>query len=448
MLREHQKLLLWLRIVLDFCAIITVWLFSYFIRFKVIGGGDPNLGMFYLKLSPLVSLIYIYFMFKRGVYGSQRFVSWQRELYNTIVASILAFSIVLIASYLILGLVLSRLTLGIFFLSSTFAVVVIRIVIRNTLQHFRRKGKNLRYVMAIGFGDRLEEYIQKVETSATMGVKVIKKVDPREKGVDIPELLKNEKVHQIVVSLPQGFDMEEAMVLKACSNQLIPVIVITNLPYSFIGSNIVDFKGIPVLDFNSPSLNLTNRFIKRVVDILGSLFGLIVLSPIYLVIAIAVKVTSKGPIFYGQERMTREGKVFKMWKFRSMKVDADKIGDGWTVENDPRRTAIGPFLRSTSLDELPQLWNSFVGQMSLVGPRPERPVFIDKFKEEIPAYMLRHKMKAGITGWAQVNGWRGDTSIPKRIECDLYYIKNWSLLLDIKILVLTFIKGFINKNAY
>lgn len=448
MLRENHKLLLWFRIVVDYLATVFFWLGAYYVRFKIIGGGDPNLGIFYLKISPIMATFYIYSFFKNDLYLSQRLISWQKELVKTVVASLFAFTLVIFFSYLIMGLILSRITLGIFFLSSTIGFVIIRIIIRNILQSFRKKGKNLRYIMAIGFGDKLEEYLEKVKESSSMGIIVDKVINPAEEAVDFPELLKNDRIHQIVVSFPEGNEMVEAMVLKACSNQLIPVSVISSIPYSFIGSDISDFKGIPILEFNSPSLNLTNRFLKRVLDILGSLFGLIVLSPLYLILAIAVKVTSKGPVFYGQERMTREGRVFKMWKFRSMKVGAEKVGDGWTVKDDPRRTVIGPFLRSTSLDELPQLWNVFVGQMSLVGPRPERPVFIDKFKEEIPAYMLRHKMKAGITGWAQVNGWRGDTSIPKRIECDLFYIKNWSLILDIRILLLTFVKGFINKNAY
>ena len=172
-------------------------------------------------------------------------------------------------------------------------------------------------------------------------------------------------------------------------------------------------------------------------------------STLLLFIAFLVKLSSRGPIFYGQERMGLDGTSFTMWKYRSMRVDAElQTGAIWAQENDPRRTKIGTFLRSTSLDELPQLWNVLKGDMSLVGPRPERPVFVDQFKGQIPAYMLRHKVKSGITGWAQVNGWRGDTSLEKRIECDIYYIKNWSLWLDIKILFMTLYSGFVNKNAY
>src|SRR6185312_5262868 len=173
------------------------------------------------------------------------------------------------------------------------------------------------------------------------------------------------------------------------------------------------------------------------------------LSPILALIVVLVRLTSNGPIFYEQERMGLDGKTFKMIKFRSMRVDAEgQTGAVWAQKNDDRRTAIGSFLRATSLDELPQLWNVFVGEMSLVGPRPERPVFVHQFRKDIPHYMLRHKVKAGITGWAQVNGWRGNTSLDRRIECDLYYIRNWSYGMDWKILLMTLWKGFINPNAY
>jgi exopolysaccharide biosynthesis polyprenyl glycosylphosphotransferase len=210
-----------------------------------------------------------------------------------------------------------------------------------------------------------------------------------------------------------------------------------------------DFDQIPVLALNETAIDPLGAFFKRLMDLVGSAAALLIFSPIYLATALAIKLTSRGPIFYGQERMSVDGSTFRMWKFRSMKVNAEeKTGAVWAVPNDDRRTSIGSFLRKTSLDEIPQFWNVFVGEMSLVGPRPERPEFVHQFRGNIPKYMLRHKVKAGITGWAQVNGWRGDTSLEKRIECDLYYIRHWSLALDCKILALTFLKGFIHKNAY
>jgi exopolysaccharide biosynthesis polyprenyl glycosylphosphotransferase len=189
--------------------------------------------------------------------------------------------------------------------------------------------------------------------------------------------------------------------------------------------------------------------IKRLTDMTLSAVALVILSPIFLILAAAVRATSPGPIFYAQERMGLDGRRFRMYKFRSMRVDAEtKSGAVWAQVGDDRRTPIGALLRATSLDELPQFWNVLVGDMSLVGPRPERPVFVSKFRHEIDHYMLRHKVKAGITGWAQVNGWRGNTSLDERIRCDLHYIKNWSYSFDLKILCMTVLKGFVNKNAY
>lgn len=222
--------------------------------------------------------------------------------------------------------------------------------------------------------------------------------------------------------------------------------------YNFISTNpyTEDLDGLPVINIrNVPLTNTVNRMIKRLIDIIGSIVALILFSPIMLVVAILVKKSSPGPIFFAQERIGLGNKPFKMYKFRSMGVqDPKKEAKEWTTKNDARVTPVGRIIRKTSLDELPQFWNVLKGDMSLIGPRPERPLFVEKFKEEIPRYMIKHQVRPGITGWAQVNGFRGDTSIRSRIEHDLYYIENWSLGLDIKILFLTFFKGFVNKNAY
>ena len=189
--------------------------------------------------------------------------------------------------------------------------------------------------------------------------------------------------------------------------------------------------------------------IKRSIDIIGSIILIVVFSPLMILIAIGVKLTSPGPVLFKQKRVGLNRKIFEMYKFRSMRVSDEEVAcTTWTTAGDPRRTGFGELIRATSLDELPQLFNVLKGEMSLIGPRPERPFFVDKFKEEIPKYMIKHQVKPGITGWAQVNGWRGDTSIEERIKCDIYYIENWSIWLDIKILFMTLLKGFIHKNAY
>ena len=211
-----------------------------------------------------------------------------------------------------------------------------------------------------------------------------------------------------------------------------------------------DLQGLPVIHIRHvPLTGVFNATMKRIVDIIGALFGLIVFSPVMVLTAVLIKITSPGPVIFSQERIGLHNHPFRMYKFRSMEVqDPGKERGQWTTPHDPRVTSVGRFIRKTSIDETPQFFNVLVGDMSLVGPRPERPLFVEKFKEEIPRYMIKHQVRPGLTGWAQVNGYRGDTSITKRIEHDLYYIENWSLGFDFKIMFLTVFKGFINKNAY
>ena len=219
--------------------------------------------------------------------------------------------------------------------------------------------------------------------------------------------------------------------------------------FATIRGGIEEFDGLPIISLQDSPLYGWNMVIKRAADIAFSIIAITLTAPLVVLIAITIKLTSHGPVFYRQERMGLDGKIFQMLKFRSMWVDAEKeSGAVWAKEDDPRRTWLGAFLRKTSIDELPQFFNVLKGDMSIVGPRPERPVFIEEFRKNIPKYMLRHKMKAGITGWAQVNGWRGDTDLKKRIEYDLYYIENWSFWFDLKIMWLTIWKGLVNKNAY
>ena len=238
--------------------------------------------------------------------------------------------------------------------------------------------------------------------------------------------------------------------IRNIGDEAVDIQVIPDI-YEFITlrGGIEEFDGLPILNLRESPLYGWNIVLKRLADVALASSAIIILSPVMLFIAILVKLSSKGPVFYSQERMSIGGDTFRMLKFRSMGEDAEKeSGAVWAKENDARRTRIGTLLRKTSLDELPQFFNVLKGDMSLVGPRPERPVFISQFRKDIPKYMLRHKMKAGITGWAQVNGWRGNTDLTKRIEHDIYYIENWSLMLDLKILILTLYKGLINRNAY
>mgnify|MGYP000041795999 CR=1 FL=1 len=256
---------------------------------------------------------------------------------------------------------------------------------------------------------------------------------------------------EIVITLSIGEYANLEQIVAACEKsgvhtKFIPDYnnIIPTIPY------MEDLQGLPVIHIRHvPLTSVFNATIKRMVDICGALFGIILFSPLMLLTAALIKLTSPGPIIYSQERIGLHNRPFKMFKFRSMEVqDPNKEKNQWTTPHDPRVTPVGRFIRKTSIDEMPQFFNILIGDMSLVGPRPERPLFVEKFKEEIPRYMIKHQVRPGLTGWAQVNGYRGDTSITKRIEHDLYYIENWSLGFDFKIMFLTIFKGFINKNAY
>ena len=257
-------------------------------------------------------------------------------------------------------------------------------------------------------------------------------------------------IQYVYIALPISATGKITALANEMSSRLAHVCLVPDLfQLNILNSRITDIGGLPVIHMIDEAPLDFRRAIKRLIDIAFSFVFLVLTSPILLFIALAVKLSSPGPVFYRQERMGLNGLTFDMLKFRSMPVDAEKkTGAVWAKPGEQRATRVGAFLRKTSLDELPQFINVLKGDMSVVGPRPERPVFIDQFRDQIPRYMLRHKMKAGITGWAQVNGWRGNTSIEKRIEFDLYYIQNWSLRLDLKIMLMTLWKGFVNENAY
>jgi Undecaprenyl-phosphate glucose phosphotransferase len=261
--------------------------------------------------------------------------------------------------------------------------------------------------------------------------------------------LERTDIDQILVTLPLEDHHLRPEIMEQLKDSIVDIKVIPDLyQFASIGGAIEEFEGLPVISLQACPLDGINLFTKRALDLALATALLVLLSPFMLIIAMLVKLNSKGPVFYKQERVSFDGTRFKIIKFRTMQVDAEASGPGWTKPGDERVTLLGRILRSTSLDELPQLINVLRGDMSIVGPRPERPVFIQEFRQRVPRYMLRHKVPAGMTGWAQVHGWRGDTSIDKRIEYDLYYIENWSLLLDIKILCLTLFNGFRNRNAY
>jgi Undecaprenyl-phosphate glucose phosphotransferase len=264
------------------------------------------------------------------------------------------------------------------------------------------------------------------------------------------QIIKAHQIDQVFIALPSEEQHYLPELKELLAEQWVDVSIIPDLgTFRTLHTEVESFDDIPIVTLVQSPMTGWNQILKRLLDISGAFFAIVLFSPLMLIIAVLIKISSSGPALYGQDRMGLDGCTFKALKFRSMQTDAEsQTGAVWASENDERRTKFGVFLRNYSLDELPQLFNVFKGEMSLVGPRPERPVFIDQFKSQIPNYMLRHKVKAGITGWAQINGWRGNTSLEKRIECDLYYIERWSIWFDIKILFMTLFKGFIDPHAY
>ena len=407
---------------------------------------------------------YIFLYYCNRVYTPKRTSGYAREIYNIVIANTIGLVAFITLLYIVKQNDYSRKMICIFYVLNISLTAVSRLVVRKLLRSFRAKGYNLKHILLAGYSRAAEEYIDRIMgnpewgyvvcgilddsvPSGTLykGVKVLGRID------NLHELLPANELDEIAITLSlKDYDRLEEIV-SICEKygvhtKFIPDYnsVIPTRPYT------EDLMGLPVINIrNVPLTNTANMLIKRLMDIVGSLVGIVLTSPIMLICAVAVKATSKGPVVFKQERVGLHGKHFSMYKFRSMEQQKpSEEQKAWTVKNDPRVTNVGKIMRKTSLDELPQLFNILKGDMSLVGPRPERPLFVDKFKEEIPRYMVKHQVRPGLTGWAQVNGYRGDTSIRKRIEYDLYYIENWTVWLDVKIIFMTFFTGFINKNAY
>jgi Undecaprenyl-phosphate glucose phosphotransferase len=331
------------------------------------------------------------------------------------------------------------------------------------LQTLRLKGRNLQRILVVGASDLGREITYKLQAHRELGLEVVGFLDDdrgklgrQVMGVpvlgtlnEIEDVIAERAVDQVYIALPLDAHRKMVRVMQQVGRSCVEVKLVPDvLQYATLKSSLEDLDGTPVINLSQVPLQGWQSLAKRMMDLAISLASALVLVPILPWVALAVWLEDRGPVFYRQERMGLDGRPFQILKFRSMRVDAEKTtGPIWAVEDDPRRTRVGAFLRRTSLDELPQLWNVIKGEMSIVGPRPERPSFVSQFKRKIPQYMLRHRVKSGITGWAQVHGWRGNTSIKKRIQYDLYYIENWSLKLDLKILWMTFRQGLL-KNAY
>lgn len=466
MLKQYSRLFENLMLLGDLVAISAIWLFSYYLRFY---GGPIPLYKSIPHLQPYLALLILIFpiwavAFKAfGLYRPRRISSRLKEVWDIAKASTFSTLILVTVTFFLRQYEFSRMVFLFFWMFSILGLSLMRAAFREVLRFFRHRGYNLRYVVIVGAGRLAQEVAARLQGHPELGIRIVgllaegPGVAGEVGGIrilgnyqDLLRIVTEKRIDQVIIALPLDSSQRLGEILKHLGDEPVDIKVVPDLQqYVSLGGGIEEFEGLPFVSIQDSPLHGWNGVVKRAVDVVISLTALVVAAPLILLIAAAIKLTSPGPVFYRQERMGLDGRLFQMLKFRSMRVNAEREeGPVWTRRDDPRRTLFGAFLRRTSLDELPQLFNVLKGEMSLVGPRPERPVFIQEFRKTIPRYMLRHKIKAGITGWAQVNGWRGNTSPEKRIEHDLYYIGNWSLLFDLKILWLTVWKGLISKHAY
>jgi Undecaprenyl-phosphate glucose phosphotransferase len=466
MLKRYHHIVGGIFRTVDAFVIGTVWLTAYWLRFYLpiieVTKGFPRFEK-YAALSPLVVILWMTVFSSMKVYHSRRMLRRTDEAQLLLKSHGVAMLFFIALTYLFSEYKYSRAVMLYFGVLGGLFLVIFRLALRNGLRTIRKRGFNLRHVIGVGEGGALETLIHRIDRFPELGLRiqgVITHENSKVKSVlgkpvvghfeQIREIVHKLQPDQVLLALPRHQYVDLDRILNLLKDEPVDIQLVPDIhEYVTLGCEIEDFDGLPIVNINDSPLNGWGGIAKRLTDIFMAACALLLLSPILALIAIAVKMSSRGPILYRQERMGLDGRTFKMLKFRSMQSNAeDTTGAVWARPNDDRRTLFGTLLRSTSLDELPQLWNVLRGDMSLVGPRPERPVFVQQFKKDIPHYMLRHKVKAGITGWAQVHGWRGNTSLSRRIECDLYYIRNWSYVLDLKIITMTLWKGFINKNAY
>ena len=471
MIKQNQELLNRLHVVLDAVVIYISFCLSYAIRFVIpftrdffSSAGYHRLLRQYQPMLLIMIPVYLVLYARFNLYKPKRFQSSLEEYKNLVKGNTFAFIFIMI--YIVVFKVqhVSRSLLLIFYVLCMFITVLERFTIKKILEQARRKGLNLKHIIIIGFSAAAEAYIDRIKGNPQWGYMIHGIFDDNldedfsYKGItcigkvrDLEKFLAHSSMDEVAITLSLDEYHKLRTIVNKCEKSGVHTKFVPDY-YTFIPTNPVteDLIGLPVINIRNVPLTTTlNKFVKRTMDIAGSLVCIVIFSPLMLVTAILVKVSSPGPIIFKQERVGLHNKPFKMYKFRSMGVQsASKEAKAWTVENDPRVTKVGKVIRKTSIDELPQLFNVIKGDMSLIGPRPERPLFVEKFKEEIPRYMIKHQVRPGMTGWAQVCGFRGDTSISGRIEHDIFYIENWTIGFDIRILFLTVFKGFVNKNAY
>ncbi|WP_232827852.1 undecaprenyl-phosphate glucose phosphotransferase [Marinomonas shanghaiensis] len=455
-LKEHSASIGISHRALDILCLFATGLLSYWLRFS-----HFDLNIAYKNVLLLGVIIGATLLSIFGGYRAWRGSSFTSEIKCVVSATFGTFLLLVLSAFATQTSELySRIWVATWLASSTFFIIGYRLILRQSLGALRAKGYNIRRVLIIGDGELGQNVANKLIQNPSMGLLVkgfiskanqspIKDIPVVGSLEEIDQLVRDLHIDQVWIALPMS---EVAQMEKAQTALATSAVTIRMVPdifgFQLLNHSVTEVAGLPVINLStSHMLEGKNRFLKSVEDKLLSSLILLCISPIMITLAIGVKLSSPGPIFYRQERVSWNGRSFNMLKFRSMSVDSEKDGIKWGGATSMSVTKFGAFIRKTSLDELPQFINVLLGDMSIVGPRPERTVFVDQFKHEIPGYMQKHMVKAGITGWAQVNGWRGDTDLKKRIECDLYYIEHWSIWFDLRIIFLTFWKGFIHKNA-
>ena len=433
------------QVCMDAGIIGAAYFFSWYLRFKsgvfVQDAGVLPAKTYFSALFLIIpGYLLLYSIFQ--LYMPRRVKSYRKELMDIIRANGIGFMIFILVLYFIKQEHFSRQMLCIFFFINISLEFASRYLIRTILWKMRKQGLNQKHILMIGESQMAEQYMDRLRENPKWGYQVFAHLKDEEK---LERILEGNELDEVVIALRAEDYGKLERIVDVCEKagvhtKMIPDFgnVISTRPY------IEDVQGIPVIHVRRVPLNIMrNRVAKRAVDLIGATVAIILFSPVMLLTALVVALTEEGSVIYRQERVGLHNQVFYMYKFRSMIMqDEEKEKAEWSTRNDPRITPVGKLIRRTSIDELPQLFNVLKGEMSLVGPRPERPQFVQKFRDEIPRYMVKHQVRPGMTGWAQINGYRGNTSIEKRIEYDLYYIENWTMVFDMKILILTIFKGF------
>jgi len=483
MLNRHNRLLVTFHVVSDALLAMTAFIIAYALRFHSvvvpvlipITKGVPPLWQ-YIQDLPFIAVLVPFGFQLQGLYRLRRGRSRVDDFFAVFVGSILAVLFGIVATLYVTvyfaspaarargQFEVSQPVWAIFLVLNVALTYASRELVREVLERRWRAGIGLKRILIAGSGELGRLVADKILEHRELGYQIVGFVDDKASGdhlgyrglpllgtiYDTAEISAREGIDQLYVALPPEQHVQMLRLIESTSREFVDVKVVPDLLQVIaLRARLEELDGLPVININDVPLQGLNTLVKRGIDMVISASALLVLAIPFWIIAALVKLTSKGNVFYRQERMGLDGKPFMIYKFRSMYEDAEaETGPVFASEEDPRRTPIGKLLRHSNIDELPQLWNVLKGDMSIVGPRPERPLFVAQFKNKIPQYMLRHKVKAGITGWAQVNGWRGNTSIEKRIEYDLYYIEHWSVKLDLKIMWLTLLRGFFHKHAY